>query len=68
MEKIELTWLEDNILSLHAIGITRKDIIQKMEISEWLYKKTMKDIKNKLQTDTLIETVVKAVKQKYIAV
>ena len=68
MEKIELTWLEDNILSLHAIGLTRKDIIQKMEISEWLYRKTMKDIKNKLQNDTLIETVVKAVKQKYIAV
>lgn len=68
MKDIVLTNLEDNILSLLALGAKQKDIIKGLEITRWKYLKTIKNIQQKLKTDTLVETVVKAVKLKYIAV
>lgn len=68
MEDIVLTNLEDNILSLLALGAKQKDIIKGLEITRWKYSQTIKNIQQKLKTDTLVETVVKAVKLKYIAV
>lgn len=63
---MNFTDLEKNILKLLANGETKKDILIKLSINQYLYDKLLKNCLQKLKTNTKTEAIYKAIHLKII--